>query len=298
MVADNISNKSGSGSSSDASANVANDFFGKACPIQPQGDQILFLGRNPMSSGCDLQNFSPLPMGSKDLDVLSLYKELRPSVNYFLVKGVTDGSGKEPAGKDRSWGGSGVSVAKETQDCLVLTDNHVPTNVPDMHVKPTDMKVSMANGQSYKAETIASDPANELAIVKVETGAETDKVCKAAKIVEHSPSAADSPPIMTMGQPYTSHSIYTSIGTLDEVASRASLDDMISPLPGEDNNRLIFNDQMPIREGFSGGPVFNFVGEVIALNDVVTSPFTSMSTPVTRAQVDALIARRTDLPKK
>src|ERR1700733_8023991 len=91
---------------------VANDFWGKACTLQPQGNQLLVLSRSPMSSGCDMQSFAPPAAGSSDLDVMKLYKDLRPSVAYFMMKGLTDGGGKEPAGVDKVWGGTGVVVAK------------------------------------------------------------------------------------------------------------------------------------------------------------------------------------------
>jgi S1-C subfamily serine protease len=221
---------------------------------------------------------------------------LRPSVSYFQIKGATDGSGKEPAGIDKVWSGTGVSVAKEDHDCLVVTDDHVPKGVPQQHVKSTDIGVVMANGQTYEGTVVTSDPAHDLALVKVNTGADTDKVCKAAAVVDKPAAAGDSGSVMTMGQPFTSHSIYTSIGSLGETSKRSSINYMIPPLPGEDPNRDILSDYVPTREGFSGAALFNKEGQVVAIDDVSTSPFTSVATPINRAIVDDLIARRTDKP--
>jgi S1-C subfamily serine protease len=151
---------------SSAGQDVANDFFGHACSIQPQADQLLMVSRNFRSPGCDLQSFTPPAPGSGDLDVLQLYKDLRPSVAYFKMKGASDGGGKDPAGTDKVWGGTGVVVAKEANDLLVVTDDHVPKGVPDQHVKATDMKVVMANGKEYEGTVVTSDPAHDLALVR------------------------------------------------------------------------------------------------------------------------------------
>jgi S1-C subfamily serine protease len=99
-----------------------------------------------------------------------------------------------------------------------------------------------------------------------------------------------------MGQPYTSHAIYTSTGTISEREKRSSINNMIQPLPGEDPDRDILSMMVPIHEGFSGAAVFNKAGQAVAIDDLETSPFTSVSTPITRAIVDDLIARRTDKP--
>jgi len=275
---------------------IANDFFGKACRIQPQDGELLVVSRNFRSPGCDLQSFAPPAPGSGDMDVLQLYKDLRPSVTYFKMSGATDGSGKEPAGVDKVWGGSGVAVAKEADDCLVITDDHVPKGVPEQHVKASGMKVAMANGKDYDASVITSDPGHDLALVKVNTGADTDKVCKAAAVTEQPVAVDGTQNVITMGQPYTSHAIYTSTGTLSQVQKRSDINFMIKPLPGEDPDRPILSQYVPIHEGFSGAGVFTKDGKLVSLDDLGTSPFASVSTPVTRSAVDDMIAQRIDKP--
>jgi S1-C subfamily serine protease len=228
--------------------------------------------------------------------VLGLYKELRPSVGYFKVKGVADGGGKDAAGTDKVWGGSGTIVAKEANDVLVLTDDHVPIGVPEQHVKPTSMTMVLGNNKEYEATVVARDPAHDLALVMVNTGADTATVGNAVKIADKQTAADGSQNVITMGQPYTSHAIYTSTGTLSEVQKRSDIDFMIKGLPGEDESRPILSMNVPIHEGFSGAGVFNKDAELVSLDDLATSPFTSVSTPVTKGIVDNLIARRTDKP--
>jgi len=274
----------------------ANDFFGKACPAQPGPNELLVLSRNPRSNGCELQTYTSGNGSGADLDVLQLYKDLRPSVAYFKMHGVADGSvPRDPAGTPKEWGGTGVAVAKETNQCLVITDDHVAKGVPQQHVTPTSMEVVMANGKAYNGTVVTSDPAHDLALVKVDSGADTEQVCKPAAVTEqHVPTDAE---VMTMGQPYTSHTIYTSTGRVMGVQKREDISNLIAPLPGEDPKREILNNVLPLREGFSGGAVFDKSGKAVGINDLQTSPFSSVATPIDRAMVDDLIAKRTDKAK-
>jgi len=274
----------------------ANDFFGKACPAQPGANELLVLSRNPRSNGCDMQTFPAAGTAGADLDVMQLYKDLRPSVAYLKVHGTADGTGpgRDPAGAPKEWGGTGVVVAKEGNDCLLITDDHVPRGVPQQHVNPTSTEVVMANDKAYNATVITSDAAHDLALVKVDTGADTEQVCKPASVSDQHVAVDGSTDIVSFGQPYTSHSIYTSTGRIVGTQKREDINSLIAPLPGEDPKREILNNMMQVREGFSGGAVFDRNGKVVGVNDLATSPFTSVATPLTKSMVDDLIARRTD----
>ncbi|MBS1992875.1 MAG: trypsin-like peptidase domain-containing protein [Cyanobacteria bacterium SZAS LIN-3] len=290
------SRKPSAGDANSPNGDQANDFFGRACPVQPGANELLVLSRNPRSSGCEMQSFAP-PTGADELNVLQLYRDLRPSVSYFKMHGKSDDQAQDAAGTPKEWGGSGVTVAREADSCLVITDDHVPKGTPQQHVIPTGAEVVMANGKAYSARVVTSDPAHDLALVKVDTGADTEQVCKPAKVIDKPVAADGSVNVITMGQPYTSHAIYTSTGVIDGSQTRDAINYMIKPLPGEDPQRQILNQTVPIREGFSGGAVFNKDGKVVGINDLQTSPFTSVSTPLTKAMVDDLIARRSDKNK-
>ncbi len=273
---------------------TAKDFFGKACAIQPQDNELPVITRNFRSPGCDLQSYQSPPANDGDMDALQLYRDLRPSVAYFKMQGKTDGTGKEQAGLDKTWGGSGVIAAKEETSCLVITDDHVTKGVPQQHVKAGEIGVVLANGQKYLGSVITSDPARDLALVKIDTGSETESICKPAKFHDTVIDPAQSPELITIGQPYTSEAIYTSTGTASQMQKRSSFNTIIQPLPGEDANRDVLVSSLSIREGFSGGAVFDKTGTVVGVNDFHTSPMSSVSTPVTNETVKDLLSRRND----
>ncbi len=273
---------------------TAKDFFGKACAIQPQENELPVITRNFRSPGCDLQSYQSPPANSGDIDALQLYRELRPSVALFKMQGKSDGTGKEPAGIDKTRGGSGVIAGKEGNSCLVITDDHVTKGVPQQHVKVGEVGVVLANGKKYLGSVITSDPARDLALVKIDTGAETETICKPAKFHDTVIDPAQSPELITIGQPYTSDAIYTSTGTASQIQKRGTFSNMIQPLPGEDANRDVLVTSLSIREGFSGGAVFDKTGTAVGVNDFQTSPMSSVSTPVTNETVKDLLSRRND----
>lgn len=269
----------------------AKDFYGRTCKVQPSKDELLVLTRGPFSSGCDLQNYSSGSTDSSSIDVLQLYKDARPSVVYFQMKGNTE-SGKD-AGKEMSWGGSGFIIEAANGKSLVVTDNHVVAGTGmDKTVSVTDTKVVLSDGDVVQGRVVAADPSRDLALVEIDTGDKT-KLIKPIAIADRQLNPEGSPPIVAFGQPYTSHTVYTSEGNADRTLVRSDLNRLIKPLPGEDANRPILSMMMPIRTGFSGGAVLDKNGDAIGVVDIETSPFTSIATPIDKSIIDEMKKNRT-----
>lgn len=104
-------------------------------------------------------------------------------------------------------------------------------------------------------------------------------------------------PLLAIGQPYTSGAMYTSIGPVVAEDKRETINSKLAPLPGEDQQRRIVIAAMPDKPGFSGAGAFNASAEVVGLIDIGTSPKTTALTPISRATVDELKAKRTDFSK-
>lgn len=266
----------------------AKDFSGKACASQPNDGEILVLPRGPFSDGCDKQDYSSSDGSNKDFDVLSLYKEARPAVVYFQMKGVTESGGKSPGGKEFQWGGSGFIIEAENGKSLVLTDNHVVAGTGmDSKVSVKETKVVLADGEILDGKIVGADPSRDLAIVEINTGDKTKDI-KPIQIPDKEMDPSGNPALISMGQPYTSHTIYTSEGTADRTIKRSELNRVIKPLDGEDQNRDVLVMMMPIRTGFSGAAVIDKSGKAVGVVDIETSPFSSIATPISKDIVNAM----------
>lgn len=271
----------------------AKDFFGKTCPNQPGPAELLVLPRGPWSNGCDMENFGTSDGSKPDFDVLELYKEARPSVVYFKMEGKIGEGGKMPAGKTFNWGGSGFIIEAENGKSLIVTDNHVVAGTGmDSPVKVTDTKVVLANGKMLDGKIVAADPSRDLALVEVNTGADTSEI-KAIKVAKEELKGGGEQ-LLSLGQPYTSDTIYTSQGPADRIAKRSDFNRIIKPLEGENPDRDILVALVPIRTGFSGAAMLNKKGEAVAVVDIETSFFSSLATPISQNLIDELKAKRTD----
>lgn len=270
----------------------AKDFYGKVCTEQPQGDELLVLSRGPFSSGCDKQDYGPGDGSTRDFDVLKLYKEARPSIVYFQMKGTTEGGGKQPAGKEFNWGGSGFIIEAENGKSLIVTDNHVVAGTGmDSKVKVNETKVVLADGEVLDGKIVAADPTRDLALVEIDTGEKTKEI-DPIEIPDKMMSPDGSPALVSFGQPYTSHTIYTSEGTADRIVKRSDFNRVIKPLDGEDPNRPVLVMMLPVRTGFSGAAVLDKDGKAVAVVDLETSPFSSLGTPIDKEIINEMKAKR------
>ena len=272
---------------------ASRDFLGNLCPYQPGENQLPTVSGNPRSRGCEIRVFSSdAEQNVGGIDVLQLYKETLPSTVFFKMSGTADGSGREAEGTKKIWGGSGVVIEKNGNSCLIITDNHVTDATPDQHVKVTDNKVVMANGKAYEGTVVARDESRDLALVKVDTGSQND-VCKPAKVAATEADGSQQW-LLAIGQPYTSGSLYTSLGQVIGRELRSSINNLIAPLPGEDPGRPVIVSTIAVRDGFSGGPAFDSKGRVTGLIDIGTGPGSSVITPLSEQIVSELKAKRTD----
>lgn len=142
--------------------------------------------------------------------------------------------------------GSGVIVDKNG---LVLTNNHVVQRASRIIVTLTD-------GSDYDAKPIATDSANDLALLKLEgLNVETTLVPIEFAVPDDLYLGEQ---VVTVGNPYgLNHSV--SAGVLSAVARKFVYD-----------NNILFDDILqtdaPINPGNSGGPLINVDGKLIGIN--------------------------------
>lgn len=143
--------------------------------------------------------------------------------------------------------GSGIVVST---DGYVLTNNHVIENADEI-------EVTLSSGESYEAELIGSDPANDIAVIKILNPPENLKVAP----LGDSSTLRVGDLVIAIGNPFG----------LDRTATMgivSSLNRSIKSEQGYIMEGLIQTDAS-INPGNSGGPLVNSRGEVIGINTAI-----------------------------
>ena len=142
--------------------------------------------------------------------------------------------------------GSGFVIDDEGH---IVTNNHV--------IEDADLiEVSFPNGDTYEAELIGRDPATDIAVLKIDTGADIPAVpwgdSDTAEVGEW---------VIAIGNPfgYSGSVAAGIISARNRDISSGNYDDFIQT-------------DVAINKGNSGGPLFNMDGEVIGVNTAILSP--------------------------
>ncbi len=145
--------------------------------------------------------------------------------------------------------GSGIVVSR---DGYVLTNNHVIENANQIEIKLSD-------GKNYEAELIGSDPANDIAVIKILNPPDNLQVAP----LGDSSTLRVGDLVIAIGNPFG----------LDRTATMgivSSLNRSIRSEQGYIMEGLIQTDAS-INPGNSGGPLVNSRGEVIGINTAILS---------------------------
>ena len=142
--------------------------------------------------------------------------------------------------------GSGFVIDDEGH---IVTNNHV--------IEDADLiEVSFPNGDTFEATLIGRDPATDIAVLKIETGADIPAVpwgdSDTAEVGEW---------VIAIGNPfgYSGSVAAGIISARNRDISSGNYDDFIQT-------------DVAINRGNSGGPLFNMDGEVIGVNTAILSP--------------------------
>ena len=217
-------------------------------------------------------NAAPLPAtaGTTDQDrIINAVRRVQPSVVALEV--VVNGTQLVPADPfSQMFGGGGPVIRQRirqrasgsgfvySRDGLILTNAHV---VPR---GTSEITVVFNNGDKVKGHLFASNPAVDLALVKVDSYA---KLPPPVEFADTSKVNAGQWAI-AIGEPLElQHSV--TVG----VVSGFNRDE---PIQGEDQQARLFKGLMqtsaPINPGNSGGPLIDYDGRVIGVNQSTANP--------------------------
>ena len=163
--------------------------------------------------------------------------------------GSKGGERERPQGKpEPEEGGRGSGF-------VIAADGHILTN---LHVVKDagEIRVSFADGEEYEAVVVGSDPRTDLAVLKIEA---TDLP---VVTFGNSDSLEVGESVIAVGSPFgLTHSVTSGIVS---AVGRTDLD--ITDL-----DNLIQTDAS-VNPGNSGGPLVNYLGEVVGVNVAIYSP--------------------------
>jgi serine protease Do len=173
-----------------------------------------------------------------------------PMERFFHQFGGPDGMPKQGPGRDGRHGammgqGSGFFISS---DGYAVTNNHVVEGAEKVEVT-TDA------GKTYAAKVIGTDPRTDVALIKVDGGADFPFV----KLSEGKARIGDW--VLAVGNPFGLGGTVTA-----GIVSASGRD--IGSGPYDDFIQI----DAPVNKGNSGGPAFNMQGEVVGVNTAIYSP--------------------------
>ena len=271
------------GSIEEVIGSTVTDRKNKLCPTVAKPGEVPILRPGLPSNGCEYTD------AKKDRLAASIYKQHKDQTVILNVNGES-GNRK----------GSGVMVDKDKQTCTILSDAHV-TNGLKVDKTIYGMTVTTASGETFPATLRKVDPKNDLALVTVQTGKDTDRICKPVKVAKDDSSTVSGKPLVTLGSPEQSTSVYASPGVSEgkkqliyEFGNTTSMPDhpwvsqFSQVVAGEDTGRFVIKNDAQIYGGNSGGPTFNRAGELVGVANRVREGKTALTTPVTAATIQEL----------
>jgi serine protease Do len=165
------------------------------------------------------------------------------------------GLGEPPTRRETQTGlGSGFIINKAG---IILTNNHVVAGADEVWVQ-------FADGHRYEAQVVGSDPATDVAVVRLKN-APND--CRPAAL-GNSEQVRVGDYVLAIGNPLGLGQTVT-MGIVS--AKNRMLGGRI--MQYED----FIQTDAAINQGNSGGPLFNFRGEVIGINSAILNPATAMN---------------------
>lgn len=197
------------------------------------------------------ENLTPLlSFKSEEQKIIDVYEKVSPSVVYITTEKVLRGFFGEEFVQQGA--GSGFVVS---EDGYILTNNHVIEGAENVWI-------GLSNGKIVKAEIIGSDPASDLAVLKIDPS-KIDFTLKPARLGD-SDKLKIGMKVIAIGNPFNLQRTAT-FGII------SALNRSIETEAGTTIKGVIQTDAS-VNPGNSGGPLVNLDGEVIGVNTAIISP--------------------------
>ncbi|MBQ5691402.1 MAG: trypsin-like peptidase domain-containing protein, partial [Alistipes sp.] len=171
-----------------------------------------------------------------------------PFFEFFGFPQPHQGNG-QPQKREQRSGGSGVIISS---DGYIVTNNHVVDGA-------TKLRVKLNDGHVYDAKVIGTDPATDIALIKIEQSN--------LPVIEFGSSDALrlGEWVLAIGSPFDLQSTITA----GIVSAKARQLDVI---PNEFRIEAFIQTDAAVNPGNSGGALVNVEGKLVGINTVIKSP--------------------------
>ena len=159
-----------------------------------------------------------------------------------------EGFGQQPQSREQRASGSGVIIS---EDGYIVTNNHVVANA-------SQVEVTLNNNKTYKAKVVGTDPATDIAVVKIEANG-----LKYLKLAD-SDKLRLGQWVLAIGSPYELKGTVTA-GIVS--AKGRSMPNYT----GEFKIESFIQTDAAVNPGNSGGALVNLDGELVGINTAILS---------------------------
>jgi S1-C subfamily serine protease len=223
---------------------------------------------------------APLPdegaaANALEAQVIAVYEAVGPAVVNITNRGIAYDMFMQPVPQEGS--GSGFIVDRQGH---IVTNYHVIEGADQI-------LVNMADGQEYEAEMAGSDPANDLAVIRIDAAGALPEPL----VLADSDALRVGQFVVAIGNPFG----------LEQTLTTGVISALGRIIQSPEDNRFIgeaIQTDAAINPGNSGGPLLDLTGRVIGVNSQIISPSRAsagigfaVSANTVRRVVPELIAR-------
>ena len=166
---------------------------------------------------------------------------------FGFPQGGQNGGGRQQI-QERRAGGSGVIIS---EDGYIVTNNHVVEDA-------TKLRVKLNDGQVFDAKVVGTDPATDIALVKIESNALPTLPFGSSEALRLGEW------VLAIGSPFDLQSTITA-GIVSAKARRLDV------IPNEFRIESFIQTDAAVNPGNSGGALVNTRGELVGINTVIKS---------------------------
>ena len=186
-------------------------------------------------------------LGNDCQTAADIYDNVRPAV--VDITSISSAGG--PFGQQSQGTGSGVVIDDQGH---ILTNNHVVDGAQSIEVR-------FADASTLSAEVVGTDPANDIALIKVDPSGHDLTVAN----LGDSEALRVGDPVLAIGSPFNLEGTLTQ-GIVSALSRTHATGANTRPLRG------MIQTDAAVNPGNSGGPLLNCHGEVVGINTLLENP--------------------------
>jgi S1-C subfamily serine protease len=212
---------------------------------------------------------------------VDLVRKVSPSVTTVVVKIQQQASPFSADTETQQGIGTGFFVS---EDGLLVTNEHVVCD----SINPSNVTIVTSENKTYSVQSIASDPFQDIAILKVDT--KGDKISP-LKFANSSSTLEPGQDVIAVGNPLGVNPGSVTRGIISGLGRNVSAQGNCQNKAVEKDYEGVIQTDAAINQGNSGGPLINLNGEVVGVNSATSTDANNISYAVPFQRVVRLLER-------